>query len=161
MPSKTTTKAAPAQKIVEATSAAVTDTWGRRACVQYLQTHGAYSGHSRDGLPQLRTLCAELLARPEPVEPTGTSAADQPQPNVAAGPARRERGALLALVRGWMEAHPNPDGHKPHDIDKALQHGNSGAIGNALERMVRNGDAVKVAQKPRRYALAAQVSSAA
>lgn len=62
---------------------------GRPACVQYLQAHGIYSGHSRDTVEQLRALVQQHQAaaqadakrattakRGRPAEPAPTSAAD-------------------------------------------------------------------------------------
>lgn len=69
--------------------------------------------------------------------------------------AHRAPGAFQLQVREYLRANPTAEGLSPGAIDKALAHGNSGQVGNALEALVKKGLATKVSQKPRRYSAVA------
>lgn len=107
------------------TSPTATPAMSRKACIAYLQAHGAYSGHSRDSHPQLQALVAELQAERAPAdanrnqaaadadaEPTGSkpTAADA-QAHVAAK-GRAERLALAKAEQATLAAWA-ADGSKP------------------------------------------------
>lgn len=70
----------------------------RAACIQYLQAHGAYAGHSRDSIDQLREAVAAHRAgnycppatsiiEPVPGRPAKPEATPEPEPATAAKPA--------------------------------------------------------------------------
>lgn len=78
------------------TSTTTTDQpMSRDACVRYLQTHGIYSGHSRDSIDQLRQLVADHQAPAAELRPDGPE-------RVAA--AKAEHKALQA----WIKDGENP-----------------------------------------------------
>ena len=58
-----------------------------------------------------------------------------------------------------LDAHPDGE-FTPHEIHKVLNH-SSGAIANALETLVKLGDAEVATEKPRRFRRAAQPAEAA
>ena len=53
---------------------------------------------------------------------------------------------------GHLRDHPG-DAYTPHEIHKVLGH-SSGAIANALDTLVKHGDAVLATEKPRQFQLA-------
>jgi hypothetical protein len=65
-----------AQRVADMNAERTSTELTRTAAIQYLQTHGIYSGHSRDSVEQLRQLVAEHRA--------GTTSA--PTPEAEAGP---------------------------------------------------------------------------
>ena len=58
------------------------------------------------------------------------------------------KGELASLVLGYLVAHPQDLG--PSAIGKGLER-SSGAVANALERLVTSGEVRLVSEKPRRY----------
>lgn len=75
-----------------------------------------------------------------------------------AGPedaSRLGRGALGAMVRDYLAAHPGDD-LGPTQIAKALGGKSGGAVGNALARLEASGEARLVSASPRRYRITAQ-----
>ena len=68
-------------------------------------------------------------------------------------------GGLRDKVLAHLVAHPGGE-FTPHEIHKVLGH-SSGAIANALETLVRLGQAEVATEKPRRFRLAAQPAEAA
>jgi hypothetical protein len=78
------------------------------------------------------------------------SAADGPAS--ADGSGRLGRGALAALVRDYLAERPK-ESFGPAALGKALGR-SQGAISNALAVMAERGEAVLVADKPRRYRIA-------
>ena len=58
-----------------------------------------------------------------------------------------------------LDAHPGGE-FTPHEIHKVLGH-SSGAIANALDTLVKLGDAELATDKPRRFRRAAQPAGAA
>ena len=68
-------------------------------------------------------------------------------------------GGLRNKVLAHLAAHPGGE-FTPHEIHKVLGH-SSGAIANALETLVRLGEAEVATEKPRRFRLAAQPAEAA
>ena len=69
------------------------------------------------------------------------------------GQARLGKGELEAQVLGHLKAHPKGD-YSPSELANSLTR-SGGAIANALERLVRDGKAHRISDKPRRYRLAA------
>lgn len=69
-----------------------------------------------------------------------------------AGSVRLGRGALRALVRDYLAARPS-EAFGPAGIGKSLSR-SQGAVSNALSAMAERGEAVLVADKPRRYRIA-------
>ena len=63
-------------------------------------------------------------------------------------------GGLRDKVLAHLDAHPEAE-LTPHEIHKVLNH-SSGAIANALETLVKLGDAEVATEKPRRFRRAAQ-----
>ena len=68
-------------------------------------------------------------------------------------------GGLRNKVLAHLVAHPGGE-FTPHEIHKVLDH-SSGAIANALEVLVKLGQAEVATEKPRRFRLAAQSADAA
>jgi DNA-binding MarR family transcriptional regulator len=70
----------------------------------------------------------------------------------AEGRGRLERGALAAMVRAYLAERPK-ESFGPAALAKTLGR-SPGAISNALAAMAERGEAVLVADKPRRYRIA-------
>ena len=68
-------------------------------------------------------------------------------------------GGLRDKVLAHLDAHPGGE-FTPHEIHKVIDH-SSGAIANALETLVKLGEAEVAAEKPRRFRRAAQPAGAA
>ena len=68
-------------------------------------------------------------------------------------------GGLRDKVLAHLDAHPDEE-FTPHEIHKVLDH-SSGAIANALDTLVKLGDAEVATEKPRRFRRAAQPAGAA
>jgi hypothetical protein len=68
-------------------------------------------------------------------------------------------GGLRDKVLAHLVAHPDGE-FTPHEIHKVLDH-SSGAIANALETLVKLGQAEVASDKPRKFRLAAQPADAA
>lgn len=71
-------------------------------------------------------------------------------PNSGTGPAvRLGKGELAGMVLAHLRAKPSE--HSPTAVAKALGGRSSGAVGNALDRLVAGGEAVQTSPAPRRY----------
>ncbi|HUL25122.1 MAG TPA: hypothetical protein VLW44_05055 [Streptosporangiaceae bacterium] len=68
-------------------------------------------------------------------------------------------GGLRDKVLAHLDAHPGGE-FTPHEIHKVIDH-SSGAIANALETLVKLGEAEVATEKPRRFRRAAQPAGAA
>ena len=68
-------------------------------------------------------------------------------------------GGLRDKVLAHLDEHPDEE-FTPHEIHKVLDH-SSGAIANALDTLVKLGDAEVATEKPRRFRRAAQPAEAA
>jgi hypothetical protein len=91
--------------------------------------------------------------------PTASGAADGDGPGVI--PTKRARlasGALHGLVEDYLREHPATE-HSPTAVGKALSR-SSGAVANALERMVTAGWAQRTSDKPKRYRIAEDPTTA-
>jgi hypothetical protein len=64
---------------------------------------------------------------------------------------RLSKGALRGLVEDYLRAHPG-EAFSPNAIGKALDR-SSGAVNNALEKLVTDGYAVRTQDKPKRFAI--------
>jgi DNA-binding MarR family transcriptional regulator len=92
------------------------------------------------------------------VTPTG---ADATAPDGKAAPGQTTRlgkGALRGMVEDYLTEHPG-DQFSPSAIGKALRR-SSGAIANALEKLVADGYAIQTQDKPKRFAAKATPGSA-
>ncbi len=89
----------------------------------------------------------EEASEPQPpVEPAG------PWPSAAAGRTGRRlgRGRLRQMVLDHLHAHPGQE-FSPFAIAKALDR-SAGAVANALEKLVHDGQAQRTSKAPKRYA---------
>jgi predicted transcriptional regulator len=84
-------------------------------------------------------------------EPTGGDNANV-DAGAAAKPPRLAPGALRGLVEDYLRDHSSEE-FSPNMIGTALGR-SSGAVNNALEKLVENGYAVKTKEAPKRFALA-------
>ncbi|MFD0201410.1 MULTISPECIES: MarR family transcriptional regulator [Saccharothrix] len=119
------------------------------------------TGTGTTGLPEAGPVIAE------PTQPVGdgvvVSDADT-EPNGGGEKARLAPGALRGMVEDYLRDHPGEE-FGPTSIAKALEGKSSGAVSNALDKLVEEGTVVKTKESPRRFALApaeratAQVSS--
>jgi predicted transcriptional regulator len=108
----------------------------------------------------------------EPASTQTTTPADEATPDEATPTAggdgkdgkadRLAPGALRGMVEDWLRDHPGEQAG-PTKIAKDLGGKSSGAVSNALDKLVEDGVAVKAQDKPRRFALAPaeQVTTAA
>ncbi|WP_263249588.1 helix-turn-helix domain-containing protein [Saccharopolyspora rosea] len=113
--------------------------------------------------PETNTAIPDALAQPEPV---GNGMPKDPEPDedgadteapmhaivASAKPERLKPGGLYRLVKDYLREHPGEE-FGPSQIGKALNR-SSGAVNNALEKMVTQGAAVKTQDAPKRFALA-------
>ncbi|WP_129665753.1 hypothetical protein [Phytoactinopolyspora endophytica] len=84
----------------------------------------------------------------------GARTADSWAPvSVPAKPARLRRGALRDMVAEYLAAHPGEE-FGPTAIGHALDR-SSGAVANALAKLVVAGQVVQIGERPARYATAA------
>ncbi len=74
----------------------------------------------------------------------------RPGTKAATGGPRLGKGELTGLVLKHLRARRDAD-LTPTAVANALRGRSAGAVGNALERLVGSGDAVKVADRPRTY----------
>ncbi|MFD9950932.1 hypothetical protein ACFWX0_59795, partial [Nonomuraea sp. NPDC059022] len=68
-------------------------------------------------------------------------------------------GALREEIYAHLTEFPGKE-FSPHDMAKALGGRSSGAVANALDRLVQLGDAVLTTERPRRFALAPTINHA-
>ena len=101
----------------------------------------------RDGARRLADRWSLPPATPTPAP--GGEAADR-----AGSPARLGKGELAGLVLTFLRDHPGE--HSPTAVAKALDGRSSGAVGNALVRLVDVGNATQTSQAPRRYQAASR-----
>lgn len=83
--------------------------------------------------------------------PEGSIATERPLRVNPAGTVRLKSGALQGLVEDFLTEHPSE--HSPTAVGKAIAR-SSGAVANALERMVASGWAIRTCDKPKRYRIA-------
>jgi hypothetical protein len=99
-------------------------------------------------------------ASTEQTEPgEGASATPDDAPETASGEEKAEKadrlapGALRGMVEDHLRDHPGEE-FGPTAIANELGGKSSGAVSNALDKLVADGVAVKTQDKPRRFALA-------
>lgn len=100
------------------------------------------------------TAPASLAPQPTATPATGTSTDEAP--NVADSAAttkapRLGKGALRGMVEDHLRTHAGEE-FSPNAIGKALDR-SSGAVNNALEKLVTDGYAVRTQDKPKRFAI--------
>ena len=89
----------------------------------------------------------------EPAEASTHEDSGAPDAHPAEGTsARLGRGALGAMVRDYLARRPT-EAFGPAQVGKALGR-SQGAVSNALAAMAERGEAVLVAERPRRYRIA-------
>lgn len=105
-------------------------------------------------------------AVPTDVEPADADTASEPadgdtlSDDGGSGKSRRlAPGALRGLVEDYLNDHPGKE-FSPNAIGKALKR-SSGAVNNALEKLVGDGYAVRTKDAPKRFAIAAAGSTTA
>lgn len=81
---------------------------------------------------------------------------DQPTDDQAGKPQRLAPGALRGMVEDYLRDHSGE--FSPNAIGKALNR-SSGAVHNALEKLVESGYAVRTSDKPKKYSLAATTAA--
>lgn len=103
-------------------------------------------------------------AVPEMTEPTNEDAATDADKATYGGaaekPERLAPGALRGMVEDYLRDHPGEE-FGPAAIANALNGKSSGAVSNALDKLVEDNTAVKTQDKPRRFALAPAEAAAA
>lgn len=87
-------------------------------------------------------------ARTEPVNGKGTGEARPPAVN-GNGQPKLGKGGLGSLVTEFLVTHPKAE-VTPTELGNKLSR-SSGAVANALERLVMAGKAVRTSDRPRRY----------
>ncbi|WNV90198.1 MarR family transcriptional regulator [Umezawaea sp. Da 62-37] len=103
--------------------------------------------------------------QPEPDDqPTDDQPTDQPEPDDQPTDDQPEKSQRLApgALRGMVEDYlrDNSGDFSPNAIGKALNR-SSGAVHNALEKLVESGYAVRTSDKPKKYSLAAATAATA
>lgn len=89
---------------------------------------------------------------PSPASDVGTLSDPTPSADLTADTPNKERlpkGALYELVRDFLQAHPGEE-FGPAKIGTELVR-SSGAVNNALEKLVTNGLATKTCEAPKRF----------
>jgi hypothetical protein len=100
---------------------------------------------------------AEAEPVAEPTEPTNDGAAAADMATDGSGDenaARLAPGALRGMVEDYLRDHPGEE-FGPAAIAKALGGKSSGAVSNALDKLVEDDTAVKTNGKPRRFTVTA------
>jgi hypothetical protein len=128
------------------------------------------SGHDTPGTPvalvpgEVQDAVAEVVSEEVDLEDGGTTPADVPQTAsggiAAVKTGRLASGALRGMVEDHLRDHPDEQ-FSPVAIAKALGGKSSGAVSNALDKLVDDGVAAKTQDKPRRFALAPAQQAAA
>ncbi|WP_434450139.1 MarR family transcriptional regulator [Lentzea sp. E54] len=95
---------------------------------------------------------AEVSA-PEAVDGGGGTTTERGVALISQKTARLAAGALRGMVEDYLRDHPGEE-FGPAAIAKALDGKSSGAVSNALDKLVANGTAAQTNDKPKRFALA-------
>ncbi|MCE7010085.1 MarR family transcriptional regulator [Kibdelosporangium philippinense] len=109
-----------------------------------------------DTAPQISTV--PLVVGPSgPIDQEATTGAAATEPEHRAGaaaktPSRLAPGALCGMVEDYLRDHPSEE-FGPVAVANGLGGKSSGAVSNALDKLVRVGIAVKTKDKPRRFML--------
>lgn len=105
------------------------------------------------------------------VDPSSTESAESADANATPNDAtetdgdggkaeRLASGALRGMVEDWLREHPGEQAG-PTKIAKDLGDKSSGAVSNALDKLIEAGVAVKTQDQPKRFALAPREQAAA
>ena len=110
-------------------------------------------------------LAGPVVPGTEPASADDAAADDQPTPQggaeaVSEKAPRLQSGALRGMVEDFLREHPD-EAFGPVAIAKALGGKSSGAVSNALDKLVDSGTAVRTGDKPRRFALAPALQAGA
>lgn len=165
-PNSTTADLAVTAKIGKSTAAKILARWAGDGSVT--RTAGIAEGGRRAADrwaitdPDTRTVSdtEPTVTEPTEAEPTKETSTPKPQhrDNAADGSGksvgRLAAGALRGMVEDYLRDHPGEE-FSPNAIGTALQK-SSGAVNNALEKLVLSGCAVKTREAPKRFALAAE-----
>lgn len=110
------------------------------------------------GAPSSAAAPSSTAHGPTAAPTTGSSTGDEATtaPEVADSAAttkvpRLGKGALRGMVEDYLRTHPGEE-FSPNAIGKALDR-SSGAVNNALEKLVTDGYAVRTQDKPKRFAI--------
>jgi hypothetical protein len=96
----------------------------------------------------------------EPADDGAATDADTAPDSDGGDKARLASGALRGMVEDYLRGHPAEE-FSPTAIAKELGGKSSGAVSNALDKLVEAKTAVKTQDKPRRFALAPAEAAAA
>ncbi|UOX88414.1 hypothetical protein MUY14_43175 [Amycolatopsis sp. FBCC-B4732] len=88
---------------------------------------------------------------PSPVPDPDVAACDPATPGVTPKKDRLPKGGLYDMVLGFLQAHPGEE-FGPAKIGVELVR-SSGAVNNALEKLVTNGLATKTCEAPKRFTI--------
>jgi hypothetical protein len=99
-------------------------------------------------------------AQTEPADDGAATDSDTATDSGGGDKARLASGALRGMVEDYLHDHPGQE-FGPTAIANALGGKSSGAVSNALDKLVEDGVAVKTQDKPRRFALAPAEAAAA
>jgi hypothetical protein len=102
-------------------------------------------------------------AMTETAEPADNPTTPEDTTETASDRGKSERlapGGLRGMVEDWLRDHPGEQAG-PTKIAKDLGGKSSGAVSNALDKLVADGVAVKAQDKPKRFALAPAQQAAA
>ncbi|MGH3533996.1 MAG: MarR family transcriptional regulator [Pseudonocardiaceae bacterium] len=103
--------------------------------------------------PPTSAATASASGAAERAAPDSAPVAPAPDSEHAAATARLGKGALRGLVEDYLAEHSDQQ-HSPSAIGRALAR-SSGAVANALDRLVADGYAVQSQDKPKRYQIKA------
>jgi DNA-binding MarR family transcriptional regulator len=163
-PGSTATALSAVAAIGKSTASKILARWGKDGLVN--RAVGIADGGSRPADRwSISTTDDQLIDEPTNEEPTGDAPTNgqlteeqstEDQPTAAGG--RQEKAQRLApgALRGMVEDYlrNNPGEFSPNAIGKALSR-SSGAVHNALEKLVASGYATRTSDKPKKYSLAA------
>ncbi|MEU0533467.1 hypothetical protein [Amycolatopsis tolypomycina] len=151
-PGTTAAKLASAAGVGRSTATKILSRWASDGLVT--RTDG-----KDQSVPVTWTMCgeqndaiAEVTATGEDVPTAAERGKDTPAEDAATDASKKERlpkGALYELVRGFLQEHPGEE-FGPAKIGTELVR-SSGAVNNALEKLVKNGLATKTCEAPKRF----------
>lgn len=158
-PGSTAVALSTAAGIGKSTAPKILGRWEKSGLV--IRTPGIADGGSRpaDRWSIASTGNESVNSQSPDTETVDNDAAATTKPATVPAEKKRERlapGALRGQVEDYLR--DNPGAHTPNSIGKALTR-SAGAVHNALEKLVKNGDAVRTSDKPKKYALTAEADT--
>ncbi|PWK84490.1 hypothetical protein C8D88_108105 [Lentzea atacamensis] len=155
-PGSTATALSTAAGIGKSTAPKILNRWENDGLVT--RTAGIADGGSR---PADRWSITTTVDQPTDDQPTDDQPTDDQPTDVDPGkqsekPQRLAPGALRGMVEDYLR--DNSGEFSPNAIGKALDR-SSGAVHNALEKLVESGYAVRTSDKPKKYSLAATTAA--